>query len=130
MQILSWAAYSEVNYDRGDRYVKRGGGSGKTKSSIFDPKTGKVSAMTVSNTHHDMFCPGIAFLPEGDIVVTGGQNADRVSVFDVSSNTWKTAPTMDISRGYGSTIALSTGKVRQHVGSVGEWYPVKSWCRP
>lgn len=93
--------------------MKRGGGSGLTKSSIFDPKTGKVSTMDVSNTKHDMFCPGIAFLPEGDVVVTGGQNADRVSIYDYSSNSWKTAPTMDISRGYGSTVALSNGKVCQ-----------------
>jgi hypothetical protein len=93
--------------------VKRGGGSGFTKSSIFNPKTKKVTAMTVSNTKHDMFCPGIAYLPSGDIVVTGGQNADRVSIYDVSGGAWKTAPTMSISRGYGSTVALSSGKVRK-----------------
>jgi galactose oxidase len=112
VQILTWSAYTERDFDRRDRYVRRGGGSGLTKSSIYDPKTGKISALTISNTKHDMFCPGIAFLPNGDVVVTGGQNADRVSVYDISSNSWKTAPTMGISRGYGSTIALSDGKVR------------------
>jgi galactose oxidase len=113
VQILTWSAYSETSYDKlRDRYVRSGGGSGLTKSSIYDPKTGTISAMTISNTQHDMFCPGIASLPNGNVIVTGGQNADRVSVYDSASNSWKTAPTMGISRGYGSTVTLSDGKVR------------------
>lgn len=129
MQIITWSAYTDDDFDRQNRYVKQGGGQGLTKSSIYDPKTGNISAMTVSNTKHDMFCPGIAFLPNGDVVVTGGQNADRVSIYDLSANVWRTATTMGISRGYGSTLALSNGKVRAWLPyQSNEWAQARATC--
>jgi hypothetical protein len=59
MQVLVWSAYLSDNFDRIHyMFVSSGGGSGFTKSAIYDPMTGKISKMTVSNTNHDMFCPG------------------------------------------------------------------------
>jgi galactose oxidase len=62
MQVLVWSAWKANDFDRRNRFVKTGGGSGLTRSAIYDSKTGKISNMMVSNTQHDMFCPG-ALLP-------------------------------------------------------------------
>lgn len=70
-QVMTWSAYIPDDFDRADRYVMSGGGTGKTQHAVWDPATGKVSASVVSQTNHDMFCPGIAQLANGDIHVTG-----------------------------------------------------------
>lgn len=93
------------------RYVVGGGGSGQTYHAVWDPKTGEVTEQLVANTDHDMFCPGITMLPNGDIIVTGGQNADATSIFHLADGSWNPAPKMHISRGYGSSCLLSDGRV-------------------
>jgi hypothetical protein len=57
VQVLTWAALKNDDF-----FVGGATNTGLTQSALFDPKTGKVSKMTVSNTKHDMFCPG-AHLP-------------------------------------------------------------------
>jgi galactose oxidase len=59
-----------------------------------------------------MFCPGISMQGNGDIVVTGGDNAEKTSIFRVSQNAWFPGPNMNIPRGYQSSVTLSTGEVR------------------
>lgn len=68
---MAWSAYVPDDFDRSDRYVMSGGGSGVTMHAIWDPITGSITESTVSETNHDMFCPGIAQLANGDIHVTG-----------------------------------------------------------
>lgn len=108
---MTWSAFVPDDFFRGDRYVVSGGGTGETQHAIFDPETEEVTAMTVSHTNHDMFCPGITQMPNGDIVVTGGQNADKTSIYHLADGTWAEAETMNIARGYGSSCLLSNGKV-------------------
>jgi N-acetylneuraminic acid mutarotase len=50
-------------------------------------------------------------LPNGDIIVTGGQNANRTSIYQLASGKWNAAQEMSISRGYASSALLSNGKV-------------------
>jgi hypothetical protein len=57
-----------------------------------------------------MFCPGINFNFDGDLVVTGGDTAPKTSIFDGSAWTWKTAPNMVLGRGYQSSTTLSDGR--------------------
>lgn len=111
LQVLAWSAESPNDFKRGDRYIVGGNGSGKTYHSVWDPVTNKVTSMLVANTNHDMFCPGITMMSNGDVMVTGGQNADRTSIYQLASNSWVASADMAISRGYGSSCLLSNGKV-------------------
>lgn len=50
-KVLTWSAYLP------DAFAC---GTGRTVTAIFDPATGTVTPRTVSDTGHDMFCPGIS----------------------------------------------------------------------
>ena len=63
VQILTWSAYAEDSFGVGI--------SAQTATATYDIASGRVSDMLVTNTNHDMFCPGISMLGNGDIVVTG-----------------------------------------------------------
>ena len=78
---------------------------------MWDPVTDEVTSLLVSNTNHDMFCPGITMMSNGDVMVTGGQNANRTSIYQLASNSWVASADMAVSRGYGSSCLLSNGKV-------------------
>jgi galactose oxidase len=105
VQVLTWSAFSPTNF---------GGNTGaaKTVTGTYDPASGAVSSATVTVTNHDMFCPGITMLGSGDIVVTGGSNAEKTSIFDVLTNKWRPGPNMIKPRGYQASALLSTGEVR------------------
>ncbi|HEU5473253.1 MAG TPA: discoidin domain-containing protein [Actinophytocola sp.] len=101
-RLLTWSAFEPYNF---------GGGSGKTVTATLDLATGAVSQRTVTETGHDMFCPGTARLPDGGVMVTGGNNSDRTSTYQPAANTWLTGPAMNIPRGYQSMVTLSDGRV-------------------
>jgi galactose oxidase len=50
-------------------------------------------------------------LASGELVVTGGSNADRTSIYNPGTNTWKAGPNMQQPRGYQSSTILSNGKI-------------------
>ena len=106
-----WSAFRARNFDRQERF-RRGGGSGVTQHALFDPATNSANRMTVSNTGHDMFCPSISTLFNGDIVVAGGQNSERTSVYSRSSESWSSGGDLIHSRGYASSTILESGRVR------------------
>ncbi len=62
-KLLTWSSNTASSY---------GGSTGKTGTAIFDPADGSVTQRTITNTLHDMFCPGISTLGDGRIFVTGG----------------------------------------------------------
>ncbi|KXJ85237.1 hypothetical protein Micbo1qcDRAFT_169570 [Microdochium bolleyi] len=88
-----------------------GGASGKTQFAEFDTATGAVSQRLVTNTHHDMFCPGISSLADGRIVITGGSDAAAVSIYDPATNGFVKGPDMRVARGYQSSTTMSDGKI-------------------
>lgn len=63
MQVLTWSAATADGF--------RGGVSGETKYAVFNPNSNSVSGLKTVNTQHDMFCPGVSLLPNGDILVAG-----------------------------------------------------------
>jgi galactose oxidase len=65
----------------------------------------------VTETGHDMFCPGLALLSDGSVFVSGGSNADKQSTYDPVSATWSTAAPLVVPRGYQSSVALSDGRI-------------------
>ncbi|MEE1940162.1 discoidin domain-containing protein [Streptomyces sp. TRM 70361] len=101
-KLLAWSAYAT------DRF---GGSNGYTQTAVLDLRTGEVSRRRVDNTGHDMFCPGTAVLADGRVLVTGGSNADRASLYDPRTDTWSATDRMNIPRGYQAMTPLSTGDV-------------------
>ncbi|EXK84413.1 galactose oxidase [Fusarium oxysporum f. sp. raphani 54005] len=102
-KVLVWSSY------RNDAF----GGSpgGVTLTSTWDPSTGVISQRTVTVTKHDMFCPGISMDGNGQVVVTGGNDAQKTSLYDSSSDSWIPGPDMKVARGYQSSATLSNGRV-------------------
>lgn len=94
-----------------------GGNEGLTYTAIFDSATGESSELAITNTQHDMFCPGISLDFNGRVVVTGGSNAARTSIYDANSNAWVSAANMQIPRGYQSTATCSDGRIFNIGGS-------------
>lgn len=108
-RMLLWSSYGLFHFD---------GGPGKSKltwTTIFDPSTGKSTSAALIDTNHDMFCPGTAVLPDGRILITGG-NADgtspaRSTIYDPQKNEWSSTTDMNIGRGYHSMTVLEDGSV-------------------
>ncbi|OJF14165.1 discoidin domain-containing protein [Couchioplanes caeruleus] len=101
-KILTWSAYARDTFS---------GGRGRTVTATYDPATGEVTQRTVTETGHDMFCPGISVLPNGRIVVTGGNDSARTSIYDPGTDAWTTGPAMTTARGYQSSTTLSDGRI-------------------
>lgn len=81
--VVFWSAF------RPDLYS---GGTGLTQTAIWNPTGQNVSQVTVSNTGHDMFCPGISLDTNGEIVVTGGNDNKKTSIFNPASGGWVVGP--------------------------------------
>ncbi|WP_328473592.1 discoidin domain-containing protein [Actinoplanes sp. NBC_00393] len=101
-KILTWSAF------RPDAFS---GGTGQTLTATYDPATGVVTQRTVTETGHDMFCPGISTLPDGRILVTGGNNSEKTSIYDPATDAWTAGPNMKTPRGYQSSTTLGDGRV-------------------
>lgn len=102
-KLLTWSAYSTNTFSIGK--------SGQTITATYDPNTTLVSEATISNTAHDMFCPGISIDATGRIVVTGGDTAAKTSIYNSIDNSWSAAPSMKIPRGYQSSATCSDGRI-------------------
>ncbi|KAJ4247483.1 hypothetical protein NW762_013159 [Fusarium torreyae] len=102
-KVLVWSSY------RSDAFTNSPGGV--TLTSSWDPYTGIISERTVTVTKHDMFCPGISMDGYGQIVVTGGNDAKKTSLYDSSSDNWVSGPDMQVARGYQASATLSDGRV-------------------
>jgi galactose oxidase len=101
-RILTWSAYAPNAFS---------GGRGKTVTATYDPVAGVVTQRTVTETGHDMFCPGISYLPDGRVMVTGGNDSGKTSWFNPATDAWTTGPTMTTPRGYHASTTLSDGRV-------------------
>lgn len=126
-KLLTWSAYTANDF---------GGSNGRTQTAILDLNTGAVSKLEVSNTNHDMFCPGTSYLADGRLLVSGGSNAAQTSIYNPSTNSWTAGSRMVIPRGYQSNVTLSNGNVFTIGGSwsggnggkTGEvWSPTNGW---
>lgn len=102
MQVLSWSGALIDQFGIN--------GLGTTKWSLFDPASDTVSGEMTSFTDHDMFCPSISMLPDGKILVGGGNNAEAASIYTDGVG-WEATSQMNIPRGYSSAVTLSNGQV-------------------
>ncbi|MGG7568890.1 discoidin domain-containing protein [Streptomyces sirii] len=99
-KLLAWSAYAH------DRFGKA---HGYTQTATMDLTTGKISRRRVANTRHDMFCPGTATLADGRVLVTGGSNAERASIYNPATDKWTSTSNMKTARGYQGMTLLSSG---------------------
>ena len=102
-KLLTFSAYTA------DAYTTTG--AGYTQTAILNLDTGVVSQRQISNTGHEMFCTGLALLPDGRVLVNGGSDSGKTSIYDPATDTWSAGPLMNIPRGYESSVTLSNGKV-------------------
>lgn len=105
-KVLVWSSYAEDQF----RSIGTTFKGGKTVTGTYDPSTKSVSEQTVTNTRHDMFCPGVSTDVTGRVIVTGGNDASKTSIYDPSSNGWVSGPNMVIARGYQSQTTISDGR--------------------
>jgi hypothetical protein len=102
-KVLLWSASSRLHYKRP--------GLGFTYTSVFDPATGTATERVVSETAHDMFCPGTTNLPDGSVLVSGGSDAALTSIYQPANDTWAVAAQMTIPRAYQANTLLQDGSV-------------------
>jgi galactose oxidase len=125
-ELLVWSADQDMNF----------GWASYTQTAILNLNTGVVSQETITNTNHNMFCPGVVILANGEIMVTGGDSDDQTSIYNPATNTWSAGPPMNIARGYQAMTLLSNGEAFTLGGSwsgalggkLGEvWTPAGGW---
>lgn len=102
-KVMLWSSWDE------DEFHSTPGG--KTAMSRWDFRTDTVSKRVVTDTHHDMFCPGIAIDGTGNMVVTGGNDAAQTSLFNAKEDKWESGPAMITERGYQAQTTLSDGRI-------------------
>ncbi|KAL9098592.1 MAG: hypothetical protein Q9163_005780 [Psora crenata] len=100
--LLTWSSYAADQFG--------GSPGGITLTATYFPGSQTVSQRTITNTQHDMFCPGLNVDSRGRIFVTGGNNAEKTSIYTPSSSAWSGGPNMNIARGYQSQCTLSDGR--------------------
>ncbi|MFL9982751.1 RICIN domain-containing protein [Paraburkholderia sediminicola] len=103
--VVVWSADSQLDFTSGEVTP------GNTYTAIFNPATGTSKQVLVTNTGHDMFCPGIVNLPDGRVFVTGGSSSDKTSFYTPSTHAWSSGDLMNIPRGYQGSVTLSNGNV-------------------
>jgi galactose oxidase len=126
-KILAWASDSQLTYSHVEQ----------TYTEVIDPVAGSDSELLVSSTHHNMFCPGIANLPDGDILVNGGDTNTPTSIYNWRAAIWSAAAPMNVGRGYEGTVLNADNTVFTLGGSwnvkvrgntPGElWSPTTGW---
>lgn len=99
--VILWSAWSD------DQFFASPGG--ETFTTTWDPSAQDIIETNVTNTYHDMFCPGISMDANGNIVVSGGADSDKTSVFNGTH--WNGVGDMVLHRGYHATTTLSNGDI-------------------
>lgn len=107
-KVITWSSYSPTTY---------GGDHGYTATALFDPATLAVAGKVVTQTGHDMFCPGTSLLSDGRLLVSGGASIQKTSIYDSATNTWSASNLMNIGRGYQANVTLANGTVLTLGGS-------------
>lgn len=106
-RLLMWSAEEKFSF----------GGSGRTYSLTFDPRSEAVSERLVSETGHDMFCTGTTNLADGRLLVNGGLDSAKTSLYNPATGAWTAGALMNIPRGYQANTLLPDGGVLTLGGS-------------
>jgi Domain of unknown function (DUF1929)/Kelch motif len=87
-----------------------------TRATVWDPATGAHTPVHVT-TGYNVFCSGLAHLPDGSIFLAGGnknfQNDGiaQTHVFNPDTGSWSLGPDMAVERWYPSVTPLGNGEM-------------------
>ncbi|MBA3311200.1 MAG: hypothetical protein H0U28_14315 [Nocardioidaceae bacterium] len=111
-KVLSWEE-GEAGFNPGAREI-----TGFSEASVWDPATDSFT--DVRNATTNVFAGGHAFLPDGRLLVTGGQSirnlqsprgTPHTNVFDYRDNRWRRVENMAAGRWYPTSTTLANGEV-------------------
>lgn len=107
MQVLVWSG------DAVDTFNPENRTSGVTFYAVYDSVKGSVGALQSVDLNHDMFCPGIAIRPNGNVVVVAGSaHGDGASATSQwTGNSWVSLPQLNTARGYNTAVTMTNGQV-------------------
>lgn len=106
-KVLLWSAGFRLNFPN----------NGQTYTSEFNPATQTATETLVTQTGHDMFCSGTSNLPDGSLLINGGDDSGKTSIYNSSLGGWSTGPVMNITRAYQGNAVLQDGSVLTLGGS-------------
>jgi galactose oxidase len=129
-KVLTWSSWKPYRF----------GGSGsldQTMVAVVDPANpGGASGKVITNTVHNMFCPGIAMLADGRVFVNGGDDSytKTTSIYNWTNDTWSTGKAMIEARWYNTSVTLPDGRVltlggnrtSQQSGTAEIWNPANN----
>jgi galactose oxidase len=110
--LVMWSANDQYTFEGDIGY-----GNGQTYTTVFNPWTETSTAILVTNTGDDMFCPGTANLFNGEILVNGGDSSPKTSLYNPTTGLWASDADMNIPRGYEADTVLTNGSVLTFGGS-------------
>ena len=113
-KVISFSSYAHDGFGQGVT-------DHTTLTATWDPTTQKVSHRQVRETNHDMFCPGMAFDVNGRMIISGGESADKVSIYEPTKDDWISVREMKVPRGYQGSTVCANGNIFVIGGS---WGPV------
>jgi hypothetical protein len=118
-RILSWSSWDKTRQGGTPDDFKE-----NTTGYLWNPTDSTFVEM--NNPNHDMFCAGLAVLPNGDVFAGGGGNETnlyKTSVFETNNNAyqWRDGPRMIRDHWYGTAVALPDGAVFMTMGSDRSW---------
>lgn len=105
-KVLTWSSNDQLSFE-GDI----GSDPSQTYTGLFDPRTGSAVTHLVTSTLSDMFCPGIAILPDGRVLVNGGSSSPNANIYNPGNDSWSATAPMNIPRGYNGNVMLTDGSV-------------------
>lgn len=109
-EVITFSSYGHDVFDD-DRRGKDSKLQGRTLTSTWNPAKALVSQRIVTETDHDMFCPGLSFDATGLMLVTGGRSNTKMSIYDITSHDWRKGTGMQMPRGYQSSVTCADGRM-------------------
>lgn len=95
------------------------GAGGGTFTSEWDPASGEVTERRVTETGHDMYCAGIIHLSDSSLLVSGGDQSEKTSLYDPGSARWSSGPLLTAPRCHAANTILANGEVLTAGGGYG-----------
>jgi galactose oxidase len=104
-----WSSFTQFGFEGNIDDPNQGPSTSQTYTEVFDPNT--LMELVTTEGPADMFCPGIARLPDGRVLVNGGSSSGRTTIYDWQANKWTPSGAMNVYRGYNGDVLLQTGDV-------------------